>query len=213
MSEETKTSLVLAGLAILFLGLAIGFRADLWGRVVPPPPLALVDPEFVNPDSVRQSAPTLIRTDGDTSGFTCYSCHDEGKRIELRFDEEENVILPEDHEDIVLQHGRNKRNNNCFNCHDQDAMDHLRTRDGRRLTMEQTSLLCASCHGPTYRDWEVGIHGRTSGYWNRAMGEAIRLDCTDCHNPHSPAFPKMAPAPKPNHLHRGATPAQPDGDH
>jgi uncharacterized CHY-type Zn-finger protein len=213
MSDESKTSLVLAVLAIVFLGLTIAFRADLWGRVHSAPPLLLVEPEFIDPSPVRMSAAALIRTDGDTSGMSCYSCHDEGKRLELRFDEEDNVILPEDHEDIILRHGRNKRNNHCFNCHDPDNMEQLHTRDGRKLKMEQSSLLCGSCHGPTYRDWEHGIHGRTSGYWNRSLGDAFRLECTDCHDPHSPAFPSMTPAPGPSRLNGRFTTPEPRGDH
>jgi hypothetical protein len=212
MSDESKMSLVLAVLAIAFLALAVAFRADLWGRVHASPPLLLVEPEFIDTSSVRMSAATLIRTDGDTSGMTCYACHEEGKRLELSFDDEGDVILPEDHEDIILRHGRNKRNNNCFNCHDPDNMEQLQTRDGRKLKMEESSLLCAGCHGPTYRDWEHGIHGRTSGYWDRSLGKAVRLDCTDCHDPHSPAFPSMAPAPGPNYLHRSAEPKI-DEDH
>jgi formate-dependent nitrite reductase cytochrome c552 subunit len=211
MSDDTKTSLVLTALAILFLGLAVAFQGDLWGRVQPAPPLELVDPAFIDTAPVRMSAATLFRTDGDTSGMSCYACHDEGKRVELKFDEENNVILPEDHEDIVMQHGRYNRNGNCFNCHNPDQMDEFLTRDGRKLKMEEGTLLCASCHGPTYRDWEHGIHGRTSGYWNRAMGEIVRLDCTDCHDPHAPAFPALTPAPPPNPLHRQAD--KPHGKH
>src|SRR5436190_5125 len=58
-----------------------------------------------------------------------------------------------------------------------------------------------SCHGPTYRDWEIGIHGRKSGYWDKRLGAAVRQDCTSCHDPHSPAFPSLTPGPGPNPLH------------
>ncbi|MFN7141440.1 MAG: cytochrome c3 family protein, partial [Limisphaerales bacterium] len=143
----------------------------------------------------------LIRTGGDTSGFDCYACHDRGKKIELKFDELGIVIPPEDHDDMVFKHGRHGRNDNCLNCHDANNLDKLRTRDGLQLKFDQSNLLCASCHGPTYRDWEIGIHGRTSGYWDRTRGEATRLDCTSCHDPHAPAFPKLKPAPGPVLLH------------
>jgi hypothetical protein len=50
------------------------------------------------------------------------------------------------------------------------------------------------------RDWEVGIHGRVNGYWNLELGEAKRQDCTSCHDPHSPAFQSIEPAPGPQPL-------------
>ena len=131
----------------------------------------------------------------------CYACHDKAKPPQLKFDTNNNVILPKEHEDLVLRHGRNNRNNQCFNCHDQANLDRLLTRDGRRLEFKDSSLLCASCHGPTYRDWEVGVHGRISGYWDRQSGEITRKDCTSCHDPHAPRFPALKPAPAPHALH------------
>ena len=65
---------------------------------------------------------------------------------------------------------------------------------------DQVQDLCASCHGPTYRDWEKGIHGRTNGYWDTSKGEQTRLVCTQCHDPHAPAFGKLVPLPGPNTL-------------
>ena len=63
--------------------------------------------------------------------------------------------------------------------------------------------LCAGCHGPTYRDWERGMHGRTDGYWDETLGEPHRLSCTECHDPHWPRIPAMepvAPLPPPHTL-------------
>ena len=65
---------------------------------------------------------------------------------------------------------RHGRNNNCFNCHDETNLTLLQTRDGRELKLANSPPLCGSCHGPTYRDWEAGAHGRTSGYWDRSSG-------------------------------------------
>jgi hypothetical protein len=69
------------------------------------------------------------------------------------------------------------------------------------LKIVESPALCGSCHGPTYRDWEAGVHGRTSGYWQRDLGSIDRKVCTSCHNPHSPAFPSRPPAPGPHPLH------------
>ena len=171
-----------------------------------PPSLTPVDPQFTNTATVRLSAAELIRTGGDTSGLTCYACHDTKKEVKLHLDTNGNVILPEEHKDLVMRHGRNLRNNQCFNCHDADNLELLQTRDGRQLKMEESTKLCASCHGPTYRDWEAGIHGRLSGYWNQQQGAVTRQDCTSCHDPHAPAFPSMKPGPGPHPLHANPSP-------
>jgi predicted secreted protein len=69
--------------------------------------------------------------------------------------------------DIVMGHGKHGRNNNCFNCHNETNLTLLQPRDGRDLTFADSTQLCGSCHGPTYRDWLAGAHGRISGYWDR----------------------------------------------
>ena len=187
--------------AILFLALASAFRASLWGEPDRLPNIPLADPEFTNTATVRLSAAELIATGGDTSGMDCYACHDKDKPVQVKVDTNNNVILPKEHEDLALHHGRNNRNNHCFNCHDRANLDRLLTRDGRRLKFEEGTLLCASCHGPTYRDWEVGMHGRTGGFWNRELGDITRKNCTSCHDPHAPRFPPLKPAPAPHALH------------
>ena len=66
-----------------------------------------------------------------------------------------------------MGHGKHGRNNNCFNCHNETNLTLLQPRDGRDLTFAESAQLCGSCHGPTYRDWLAGAHGRISGYWDR----------------------------------------------
>ncbi|MBI2929277.1 MAG: hypothetical protein HYY24_26735 [Verrucomicrobia bacterium] len=211
MNDDTKTPVVLVALALVFLVLGVLFNRDLWGRVESLASIPLVDPAFTNPAPVRVSAAELKRTGGDTSGLECNACHETNKVLKLEFDAQENVILPKEHNDLVIRHGRHNRNSNCYNCHNPLNLEQLVTRDGRKLTLEESTRLCASCHGPTYRDWEVGVHGRTSGHWQRAAGAITRLDCVSCHHPHSPEFESLAPAPKPNPLHPvvavGASPA------
>jgi len=87
-----------------------------------------------------------------------------------------------------MGHGTHNRNNNCFNCHDEQNLELLQARDGRQIKLAESAPLCGSCHGPTYRDWEAGAHGRTSGYWDRSAGPIQRRICVDCHNPHHPKF-------------------------
>jgi hypothetical protein len=102
--------------------------------------------------------------------------------------------------DIVMGHGQHGRNNNCFNCHNETNLVLLQPRDGRELTFAESTKLCGSCHGPTLRDWEAGVHGRTSGYWNQKPAPGDRKDCVNCHNPHYPHFPSRLPAPGPHPL-------------
>jgi predicted CXXCH cytochrome family protein len=100
-----------------------------------------------------------------------------------------------------MAHGRNARNEDCYNCHDRDQLNQLHTPDGQKLTFEQATLLCASCHGPTYRDWMAGAHGRTSGFWDQKAGATSRQECASCHDPHAPAFTGLIPMPGPHQLH------------
>ena len=159
--------------------------------------IAAVDPSFTNTATVRTSTAELRRTGGDTSGVECYTCHERGKTLTLHFTTTGTLRLPKEHEDLVLRHGHTIGNNLCFNCHAQTNLEALQVRDGRLLPIDQSTLLCGSCHGPTYRDWQYGVHGRTSGYWNRAAGPVTRADCVSCHDPHSPAFAAQKPAPPP----------------
>ena len=197
MKAGSSEFAVAVGLSLLFCGLGAAFLFDLWGRpdtLVPVPPVA---PDFTNTTTVRQSAAELFRTGGDTSGMSCYACHDARKQVIVHLDTNNNVILPKEHNDLVMRHGRNNRNDYCFNCHDSQNLEQLRPHAGPAMKLTEGSRLCGSCHGPTYRDWEAGIHGRVSGYWDRQRGAITRQDCTSCHDPHNPAFPSMKPGPGP----------------
>lgn len=128
----------------------------------------------------------------------CAACHSADQGVKIETGADGNAIIPPAHAgDLVIAHGGKSRNSSCFNCHNPAKLDQLVTRDGTALKLEQATLLCASCHGPTYRDWEAGIHGRTTGYWRRDLGPATRDGCTSCHDPHAPAFPALIPLPGP----------------
>jgi predicted CXXCH cytochrome family protein len=132
----------------------------------------------------------------------CAECHPANDPVKLEYDDAGNVNIPKEHKGLLtMAHGRKFRNENCYNCHDRDQLDQLHTADGEKLAFDQATLLCASCHGPTYRDWEAGVHGRTSGYWDRKAGPINREQCTSCHDPHAPAFTGLIPMPAPHLLH------------
>src|SRR5580765_4781827 len=204
---QRKSLAVLGGVVALFLALTVAFLTNLWGRPALFSAIPLVDPQFTTTATVRTNLADLIRAKADLSDFDCYGCHERGKPPVLRYDTNNNLVVPKEHEDVVMRHGRHDRNNNCFNCHNETNLMVLQTRDGRELKMEESPALCGSCHGPTYRDWDAGVHGRTSGFWARDLGPIDRKQCVSCHNPHSPAFPSRKPAPGPHPLRPGSAPA------
>lgn len=205
MNHAKQVRIVWLSLCAILLVLVVAFSLDLFGKPVRVRQLPLVDPEFLKTDTWRQSYADLVKAGEDLDAFDCYLCHEEGVRQELKFDENNQLVIPDEHSDIELGHGAHGRNNNCFNCHNDENLLRLQARDGHELKFEESSQLCGSCHGPTKEDWDAGAHGRISGFWNRALGESSRLDCVNCHDPHSPKFPGRKPAPPPNHLReRGA---------
>jgi len=206
--------LVLTGLSVTFLALMVFFLTNLSGQPVRLPAISLVDTNFLSTATVRRSYANLVRAHEDLSDFDCYACHEKGKPPTLRYDTNQNLIVPKEHSDIVMGHGSHGRNNNCFNCHNENNLELLQTRDGHPVSFADSPLLCGSCHGPTYRDWEAGAHGRISGYWDHDLGAPVRKQCVNCHNPHSPHFPSRQPAPGPHPL-RPITPAsaEPEPNH
>ena len=204
MNKGERTGTVLLVLAVVFVALGLKFASGSGAQRPALGKIPLVDTQFLATATIRTSYAELIRTKADLSDFDCYSCHDKGKPPTLRFDAQHNLIVPKEHADVVMGHGTHNRNNNCFNCHDEQNLELLQARDGRQIKLVESPLLCGSCHGPTYRDWEAGAHGRTGGYWNRTAGPMKRQICVDCHNPHSPKIPPRKPAPGPHLLHPAA---------
>jgi len=94
-------------------------------------------------------------------------------------------------------------NTRCVNCHDVTNRELLTLRDGSTVAYAQTPLLCAQCHGTTYRDWQKGTHGKTLGSWKTDSASQRRLSCNECHDPHSPRYAPYEPLPGPNTLRMG----------
>jgi len=101
------------------------------------------------------------------------------------------------HRDVVLRHGRNDR---CLGCHHPTNRNRLTLLAGTEIGFSEVSRLCRECHGLVGRDWERGTHGRTMGSWVTGDPRQRRLGCTECHDPHSPAFPPIEPLPAPRTL-------------
>ena len=206
MTANAKIGITLAIVCAGFSALALAFLADSGRTPGTRPVIPLVDTNFLDTSTTRQSYADLVRAGADLSDFDCYACHDKKQPPPLRLDTNQQIIVAKEHPDIVMGHGQHGRNNNCYNCHNEANLLLLQPRDGRELKFEDSPQLCGSCHGPTYRDWEAGAHGRTSGYWNRSPKPGERKVCVNCHNPHSPPFPSRKPAPGPHTLREiGAT--------
>lgn len=199
-----RTNFLLAGLTLCFGGLAVLFVAEIWGRPPAPARIALVKPEFLDPSPWRRSYADLVAAKEDLSDFDCYACHEKAKPPPIQFDANHRIVLPKEHSNITMGHGSHDRNNLCYNCHQEQNLLTMQVRDGRELRFDNSTPLCGSCHGPTYRDWEAGAHGRTSGFWDPTKGPAQRLACVNCHDPHAPRIPTREPAPGPHILRETA---------
>lgn len=123
-----------------------------------------------------------LHRDGDA--FTCSTCH-EGFTGELN-----EEALQGEHSDLKFDHGLNLR---CLNCHHPENSDVYVDHDGSEIPADQPTRLCAKCHGPHYREWTLGVHGRINGFWSAQFGEPVKLECVQCHDPHKPAFDPMEP--------------------
>jgi hypothetical protein len=119
--------------------------------------------------------------------FPCSDCHDPEDDLER-----ERRKLTLEHEGIVLQH--DEKNRWCLDCHDGVERDFLHLADGTLVDFKESYKLCGQCHGPTFRDWKMGVHGKRSGKWN---GQKTYLLCVHCHDPHSPSFKPIHPFPAP----------------
>ncbi len=115
--------------------------------------------------------------------------------VRLRIEEymATNGLAPEDSVWTLVHGGGNLW---CLDCHNPEDYDKLTRLNGESLSFNESHLLCGECHGPKLRDWDKGIHGRTTGYWDLDQDEdnlSMRRLCVECHPPHSPAFPAMQP--------------------
>ncbi len=90
------------------------------------------------------------------------------------------------HTDLVpdsldLKHGRGAIW--CLDCHHRTKRNKFVDNFGDTIEFDQPQKLCGKCHGPVYRDWREGIHGKRIGQWT-TTGKKRWFVCTECHNPH-----------------------------
>jgi len=161
----------------------------LWGpdyNDIPDTQASVVNTAFLTSEPRRTALgdPPIMHLNGFNRN--CMDCH---KLFPPRLNPPTSLLM---HSHIVLDHGINDQ---CRNCHDLNDRDRLVLSNNNTISFSDSVKLCASCHGPTYRDWEKGMHGRSSGYWDTVIGLLKRLDCVECHDPHKPRAPAMLPMP------------------
>jgi len=171
-----------------FVLLAAWFLVDPGTALPEPAPAAPVRDADIATTPLRPAPPDRTVIDVGGVGLRCSECHKlfESPPITHR--------TLNQHTHVVLEHGMNDR---CLNCHAREDRNKLALHGGRLVGFDDAPLLCGKCHGPAYRDWEAGLHGRTNGYWDERAGEPRRLGCLECHDPHAPAFDGIAPLPGP----------------
>ncbi len=179
---------------VVFFGLALWFFVGPQPTLPDLEPAASVSPADIDPSPRRTIFPDPPTIEIGGLKQRCSDCHKlfdtplvtDGERLQ--------------HGEIHLRHGIN---NQCSNCHSNKHRDRLVLYLEQEIGYDQVELLCQKCHGPTYRDWERGMHGRSTGSWDPKRPERGRLVCTQCHDPHSPAFPTLKPLPGPHTLRMG----------
>lgn len=167
-----------------FLLLAGSFAGRLFGAPPVKEDIPPLEPWHYDTTTARK-----VRRDMTWDGAPCSSCHDGTEP--MQGDPKEKGVF---HDKIELQHGRNQH---CFNCHNRKQPADFADFDDAPIKLAQVQMLCAKCHGTTFRDWNNGSHGRRSGSWDKAKGGPKPTVCIACHEPHWPRFKPMKAAPAP----------------
>ncbi len=148
------------------------------------------------PVTIRKPAgPPRVATNlkdfhGEAVTVACSTCH---STRSPNLQNKTPQSLDEFHSGMKFSHGTVS----CLSCHNAADYDSLQLADGHRVEFTDVMTLCGQCHGPHMRDFEHGVHGGLNGYWDLSRGPQQKNNCVDCHNPHTPQFPKMQPTFKP----------------
>ena len=122
--------------------------------------------------------------------FPCSSCHGTAQ-LERAPGEIDHRSA---HMDIQLDHA-GESTMSCQLCHNYADMQNLMLLNKEPLDFNHSYQLCIQCHFRQGKDWAGGAHGKRLAGW---QGKRVVMNCTDCHNPHSPAFEKRWPHQFPN---------------
>ena len=193
MSPTRKVlGLVVVLVASAALGGLIWDRSfSAWARPeqveVPPGAPVSLHPVQIRPGpetpSVRSGAFTHAGTPGLVACSTCHSTRAPSTATQ------DAAQLREFHQGLQYTHG----GLSCLSCHNAENYDTLRRADGTPIAFPNTVQLCAQCHGPQHRDYQNGSHGGMTGFWDLRQGPRQRNTCSDCHDPHAPAYQRVMP--------------------
>ena len=125
---------------------------------------------------------------GNPIAIACATCHTtKPANTEAKLSTPLNLF----HQGLVGKHA----NLSCVSCHNAaEGYGSLRLADGKSVPYTEVMTLCAQCHGPQFRDYQHGAHGGMTGHWDLTKGGRERNNCIDCHDPHAPKYPLVAPA-------------------
>lgn len=164
------------------------------------PPVGLVGDAHLDKTPPRETKGLDLVKLGWT--YDCMECH---KLFPAKWHYDRPM---NEHKDLKLDHGNNRF---CLNCHHPKNRNAFVDYDGSEIAQADVVLLCAKCHGPTYRDWQAGVHGRQNGHWDTKKGDKTKLRCIQCHDPHAPNFPAVKPLPPLTYPARAANPPKSAG--
>lgn len=133
---------------------------------------------------------TLTDAHGSSVTVACSTCH---TTRPPNYQNKTVKSLDEFHSGMASSHGAVS----CLSCHNPNDYDSLQLADGSRVDFTEVMTLCGQCHGPQMKDYDHGVHGGLNGYWDLTRGPQQKNNCVDCHNPHTPQFPRMQPTFKP----------------
>lgn len=122
----------------------------------------------------------------------CNRCHSNYKKLS------NPLPLKSPHQNLQMNHVEQAQR--CSICHSSQSPNKLVMLDGTVLNYQNAPQLCGQCHGSIYIDWSQGIHGK------KILSPATKikkLQCSECHNAHSPQFKKMKADPPPHRPHFG----------
>jgi hypothetical protein len=134
-------------------------------------------------ESYQGGAFRVLARKDSISRYRCSVCHT--KKIPQVND---GALIT--HGDIKINHGEGKNELACIECHDKQDRDFLVDMQGQKIDFDHSYQLCGQCHFRPKRDWLGGAHGKRVTYW---AGERVVMNCTSCHDPHSPAFKTKMP--------------------
>lgn len=116
------------------------------------------------------------------SKTSCNGCHSDAVQKDKRV--EKAHIHPEisrSHPGTVFK--------GCQTCHDVNSGT-LNMLSKQKIEFDHSYKICAQCHQAQNKDWEGGAHGKRLSPWSSTR---VVANCTHCHNPHKPEFPKKRP--------------------